>query len=137
MTRKVILIGMYFLFLSQVVDPNGTTWDFTCDAAEPFDSTGFATAFYNDPDQDCISNEFLIFFNYADGHIEPYTPWDQYNNDPVNGGFYDFDSNFWGCCTNSDQIGGSGGIDPDNTCPCEWEYEQENGFLLIDCPDDC
>lgn len=131
---------MYFLFLSQVVDPNGTAWSFSCQASEPFDSTGFATAFYNDPNQDCISNEFLIIFNYNDGHTEPWTPLNQYEHDPTNGGYYDFNSNFWSCCEDVSGGGNNSGGEDSEGCPCDWTVDGGSGFLIIECPpatDDC
>lgn len=139
MVKKALLIGMYFLFLSQVTDPNGNIWDNECQSAESFDSTGFATAYFNDPDQDCISNEFLIFFNYADGTIDPYGPWDWQQSDPNSGGYYDFNSPFWSCCTGSDTIsGGNNNTGGDvEGCPCTWEIESSTNTFIIDCPPNC
>jgi len=137
MLRKIILFRMYFLFLSQVVDPNGTVWDFKCMASEPFDTTGFATAYYNDSDQDCISNDFLINFHLSDGSIDPYTNVDWLESEPGSGGYYNFDSSFWGCCSDSDYIGGSGGSGGSggaDSCPCVFTID-ETAFLSVECPD--
>ncbi len=134
MSRKALLIGMYFLFLSQVIDPNGTVWNYQCTAAEPFDTTGFATAFYNDPNQDCISNDFLIFFNYSDGSVEPFTPEDWEQSEPNSQGYYNFDSSFWSCCANPDDI--SGGANPE-TCPCDWHFDPNTLLLTVECPSGC
>ncbi len=144
MIRKLILtgmyIGMYFLFLSQVVDPNGNIWENGCTATEPFDETGFATAYFNDPNDDCITDDFLVIFTYGDGHTEPWTPYNQFLNDPDSGGNYNFNNGFWGCCNgdaNQDLSGGSGsGGENPETCPCEWEVN-ETGFLIVDCPSEC
>jgi len=52
----------------------------------------------------------LIFFNYSDGSIEPYTPEDWEQSEPNSQGYFNFDNNFWSCCANPDDI--SSGANP-------------------------
>ncbi|NBC06905.1 MAG: hypothetical protein GVY26_06910 [Bacteroidetes bacterium] len=113
-----------------------------CLASEPFDNTGTATAYYNDPDNDCISTDWVVIFVDSEGNVSYYWP-DDY--DPLDNS-YDFNGPFWGCCMYSNSgDGGStgasgggstnGGEDADDiACECSYNFNPNTAILTIDCP---
>ena len=144
---KYILIVLIVMFhitsYSQVEPPSLEDFYSTpCTSTEPFDNTGTATGYFNDPDGDCISNSFVILFQYADGSTTYYNSWDWYEANPDSGGWYDFNQQWWGCCTDDPiadgGFGGGGGDNdenPDVDCSCSWDFNPNTAILTIEC--DC
>jgi len=125
--KLLLLVLVCFLFQSQKQAPNGSTYTNECVSQESFDETGFAHAYFNDPDADCLSNDFIIYFTFADGSVSTYTNYDWLNNHPQFGGVYDFNDGFWGCCG----IIAAG----DDGCECHWSYDPQTEILSIFCPE--
>lgn len=129
--KKMIALSslavLYCLLCAQSQGPDGNTYDYQCEAKDPGLGTySSATAWYNDPDGDCISNDFIIRYTYPDGRI---FNGDEDWFDNINGNEYGKDYNFndssWECCGNTSSGGNS-----DN---CKWVYQPETNTIKIDC----
>lgn len=88
-----------------------------------------AQAWFNDPDGDCISNDWIIYIeNHIHNTTTTVTPWQWSQTAPGSNGYYDFGNQNWNCCHG--EISGEGsGIDPN--CSCDWSYT--GGVIHIDC----
>ena len=73
----------------------------------------------------------------SDGLTSTYTNNDWENSDPASGGYYNFNNPWWQCCDDNPFSGGSGldGSGDPETCPCEWEYNEAEAILEVECPD--
>jgi len=130
---------LMILLQSQYTAPNERTYDNNCTVQ--FDRTGTAVAYYNDPNGDCISNDWVIYFNYSNGSIGVYDQDRWAKENPGSEGYYDFGDSFWEDCCNEyideSRGGGDENGQSDSLCPCEWEYNPNIGVLTINCPLDC
>lgn len=90
----------------------------------------YVEAWYNDPDGDCISNDWTVYFWNNNVPSPPYTSGEYYNNNPSTGGYINFGGGNWDCCNDPNPpIGGGGSTDPN--CSCDWSYT--GGVITIDC----
>jgi len=114
-----------FIFTVFIILPSQTPYDNTCESAEPFDSTGVAIANFNDPDGDCLSNDWVVILTNSEGDVTVYNNEDWNDTSPGSGGWYNFDNGFWDCCD-----------DPLSGLPrsCTWDYNEGDATLTIDCP---
>lgn len=80
---------------------------------------------FNDPDGDCISDDFEINFTHSSGVIETW-----HNNNGDNGGPIDFDEQ--GCCPD-EPIGGHDSGGGSDACDCTWSVNSA-GVIIIYCP---
>jgi hypothetical protein len=108
-------------------------WENTCIAVEPFNGiVGFVVAYINNLTPDCMSNDWVIVFQYPDGSISERTSEQWAWEMPGSQGWYDFNQLFWQCCDLL-PFGGNGfQPNPMDLCPCEWEINS-SGELVIDC----
>lgn len=111
-----------------------TGYDYDCVSNVPFDGTGSATAYYNDPDGDCWSNDWEVHFVDSEGVGSVYTDQDWNESNPDQGGWYDFDTEFWDCCNDEITGGGSNGDNDDSGCPCTWDWDPAQAILTVECP---
>lgn len=134
----ILLLVLGTLFMSQYTGPSGTNYEYTCVSPVPFNGNGTATAYYNDPDGDCISNEWEVYFDWGDGRESTYTDEQWAAGNPGSDGSYDFNGTNWGCCDLP--VAGSDGTvapDPDSTCPCDWYYDAQRNEFVFSCTTPC
>jgi hypothetical protein len=147
--KKIFFLSLFlFQFLFLVAQPNrdslSTVYDYYCFGSVPYDNTGTAESYFNDPNGTCITNEWIVIFTDANGNISYYTPVDWILSQPGSNGFYDFNNLFWQCCeeltVGNSNLGLGGGTGNDGSsggnvdCDCEWNYNEVTGILTIYCP---
>lgn len=102
--KKIIAFGIilqfYIILCSQYVGPDGQNYTNYCEAANlhPFQNDySKVTAYFNDPNGDCVSNDFIVTYTYATGNI---SYWDENKWSLFNKGSNDmnFNDSFWQCC---------------------------------------
>ncbi len=124
------MIQILFIFTVFIIFSSQTPYDNSCESNEPFDSTGTVTADFNDPDGDCLSNDWVMTFTDSEGNVTFYDDEFWSESEPGSDGWYDFNSGFWDCC--DDPFSGAQG--GDDTESCTWEWDEEEAILTIDCP---
>ncbi len=134
LNRLILFFLLTGLMMSQNIGPNGKEYTNKCTSPKPFNEVGSATAYYNDPNGDCISNDFIVDFDWGGGRHSYWTPDSWRQSAPFSNGYYDFNQPNWQCC-DPEVIGqGSNG---GGACPCEWSFDPGKIELTITCPTDC
>ncbi|MCB9080507.1 MAG: hypothetical protein H6555_02230 [Lewinellaceae bacterium] len=135
----ILLILIAVTFMSQYEAPSGTNYENRCVSPVPFTENGTATAYYNDPDGDCISTEWEIYYDWGDGMTTIFTDERWMAENPGSDGSYDFNGTNWGCCNLPATAGSDGTVapDPDSTCPCDWYYDAQRNEFVFSCTTPC
>ena len=125
-----MILSLFFFSIilqSQHEGPDGNNYTDHCEAADiPDDETSHVEAWWNDPDGDCKSNDWIVTFWNTDGSSSNYTDQDSRNKYPANDGWADFSGLNWQCC--GDPTGSTGGYGGE----CEWSVTS-GGVIIIDC----
>lgn len=117
------ILTLMFLLQSQHVGPDGNVYDTKCTAADPDNMYYQVEAWFNDPDGDCKSDDWIIEFTDTDGDVRyrddtdfPQNPW------------FDFSMTNFDCC-------GEEVAESDYWCDCSWSWDLATTTLTIDCSD--
>lgn len=104
--------------------PNGQNFTNQC-SVSPGANISYWDAWFNDPDGDCVSDDWYVVYYYLNGTTETTTD-DVWRSSGITNTSINF--GYFNCCTPPIATSGQAG------CECDWYFDSNTNTLEIDCP---